>query len=186
MITPINIFTDLQALSALVAELEPLFEPHGQISVTARPGAKDPIYDAIGWTPEGAKAADYSEITPPFRGTVVEELLNSLPCPFGRTRLMLLRPKTCLSIHSDSGDRYHLAIKTNPGSYLIELNDDGSGRFHHVPADGQVYRMDASRLHTAINAGRKPRIHLVACSALDHLTESHHTKGRLQTVLGQD
>jgi hypothetical protein len=185
MVTPTKIFTDIEALSALVSELEPLFEPHGQIGVTARPGAEDPIYDAIGWTPEGAKAADYSEISPPFRGTVVEELLNSLPVPYGRARLMLLKPKSCLSIHSDSGERYHVAVKTNPGSYLIEVENDGHGKFHHVPADGQVYLMDASRLHTAINSGRKPRIHLVVCSALDHLNESYNTKGRLQHVLGQ-
>ena len=45
---------------------------------------------------DDAVESDYSEITEPFRGTVIEDILNTLPFDYGRTRLMLMRPKSCL------------------------------------------------------------------------------------------
>lgn len=80
MLTRTNLQADLPAIRSLVAELEPLFK-NNRLYVTARPGAADPLHDGTGWLPEGESEADFTEITPPFRGTAVEALLKSLPVP---------------------------------------------------------------------------------------------------------
>lgn len=76
----------------------------------------------------------------------------------GRVRLMLSRPKSCLSWHTDDEPRIHIPIITNPGARLV-IEDHAN----HLPADGSVYLADTTRFHTAFNAGLEPRIHLVAC-----------------------
>ena len=112
MIRAMDVHEDLNAMQEMLESAEPLFSEHNQISVTCRPGATDPLSDAIGWLPEGVAEADYSEITAPFVGTAVERLLQNLPFAFGRTRLMRMRPKSCLSVHADPTRRYHYAITT--------------------------------------------------------------------------
>jgi hypothetical protein len=77
---------------------------------------------------------------------------------------MRLPAKSCLSIHADPSRRYHYAIVTNPDAYIVAVKDN-TGTFHHIPADGYLYQMDAHKTHTAINAGRTDRFHLVLCNA---------------------
>lgn len=164
MIRQMDIQQDLTAIAAVLERVYPLFAEHNQIGVTARPGSKNPLYDAVGWLPEDAAEADYSDITEPFRGTAVEDLLRKLPFRYGRTRVMRMRPKSCLSIHADPTRRYHYAITTNPGCFIVGVTE-GAGTFHHIPADGHLYQMDAHRTHTAMNSGNKDRVHIVICPA---------------------
>ena len=164
MIRAMDVEEDLTSMQEVLELITPLFSENSQISVTCRPGANDPLTDAIGWLPEGTLEADYREITEPFIGTVVERLLLNLPFMFGRTRLMRMQPKSCLSVHADPTRRYHYAITTNPGCYIVGVNDE-TGTFHHIPADGQLYEMDAHKMHTAMNSGNRDRIHLVICPA---------------------
>ena len=164
MIRPTEITQDLASVRAAVDQVEDLLETHGQLSVTSRPGAADPLMDALGWLPEEAKEADYSVVNAEFRGGAIEQLLNKLPFRHGRVRLMRLAPKSCLSIHADSTRRYHYAVVTSPDCFLVEISNT-TGTFHHVPADGRLYEMDARLTHTAINAGRSARVHLVICKA---------------------
>ena len=155
---------DLDGMLETLETVMPLFMKHNQISVTARRGAAEPLFDAVGWIPDGVAEADYSEITEPFIGTTFERILKDLPFAYGRTRLMRMRPKSCLSIHADSTRRYHLALITNPGCYIVGVSGE-DGSFHKIPADGTLYEMDAHRTHTAMNSGNKDRIHLVICPA---------------------
>ena len=159
MLSRTNVQADLSAIRSLVAKVEALFKTN-RLYVTARPGAADPLHDGSGWLPEGESEADFTEITPPFRGTAVEALLTSLPCRYGRARLMRMSPKSCLSFHRDDSTRLHLAITTNPGCYMIERQGE-RGIFYHVPADGHVYHMDTRLVHSAMNCSNEPRIHLV-------------------------
>ena len=155
------------ALSEMLETLEnvmPMFGEFNQIGVTSRPDAPEPLRDAVGWIPNGVIEADYSEVTEPFRGTAFEHLLQKLPFEYGRSRLMRMPPKSCLSIHADPTRRYHYALVTNPGCYIVEVSGN-AGAFHHIPADGRLYQMDAHRTHTAINSGKKDRYHLVICPA---------------------
>lgn len=65
-------------------------------------------------------------------------------------------PNTCYNWHMDTGQTcLHIPIKTNPGCWFVYEN-----RCFHMPADGSVYKVDNSRLHTFINAGSEPRLHL--------------------------
>ena len=129
--------TDTTAdLSEIVETFElvmPLFGKDNQIGVTGRTGVKDPIGDAIGWIPDGVEEADYSDVSEPLLGTVFERLLYELPFAYGRTRLMRMRPKSCLSMHADPTRRYHFALVTNPGCYIVEVTEENVV-FHHVPA----------------------------------------------------
>tara|TARA_B100000315_G_C14442887_1_gene525514 strand:- start:112 stop:663 length:552 start_codon:yes stop_codon:yes gene_type:complete len=154
---------DIDAMRAAFERVDGLFDKRGQLGVTSRAGAETPLFDAVGWLPEGAKESDYSVINDEFQDTAIVELLAKLPFPYGRTRLMKMAPKSCLSVHADPTARYHYAIVTNPSCYLIEV-DGSSGTFYHIPADGRLYHMEAFRTHTAINASNEARIHLVICA----------------------
>ncbi len=164
MIRQTDVYYDLTAIQEALASVESLFDRRNQISVTSRPGASEPLFDGVGWLPADATEADYGVINTQFHGTAIEAFLHSLPFAWGRTRLMRMPPKSCLSIHADPTRRYHYAITTNPDAYIVALKDN-TGVFYHIPADGHLYQMDAHKTHTAINAGRESRVHLVLCNA---------------------
>ena len=166
MIKRTEIYQDLAAVRAAVEAVVPLFGDDGIISVTSRRGAEQPLHDHIGWLPDDLRERDFTRINAEFRGTAIEELLGKLTFPFGRTRLMRMAKKSCLSIHWDTSLRYHYAVVTNPACYLVHMEGE-TGRFHHIPADGYLYEMDARLTHTAINASREARIHLVIADARD-------------------
>jgi hypothetical protein len=155
---------DLDGMLKTLDTVLPFFTRHNQVSVTARRDAVEPLYDAVGWIPDGVAEADYSEITAPFIGTAFEQFLKDLPFAYGRTRLMRMRPKSCLSIHAAPTRRYHMALITNPDCYIVGVSGE-DGSFHQIPADGILYEMDAHRTHTAMNSGNKDRFHLVICPA---------------------
>lgn len=166
MIRKTDVHHDLEAVRAAVREAYPLFGPDNVIAVTSRPDADQPLFEHIGWLPEGVRERDFTVVNPEFRGSAIEDLLNKLPFEFGRTRIMRMPKKACLSIHWDTSLRYHYAVVTNPACYLVFMEGD-VGHFRHIPADGYVYEMDARLTHTAINASREERIHIVICDARD-------------------
>lgn len=78
----------------------------------------------------------------------------------GRARLMRLKAKTCLTLHKDdSVVRFHVPIITNQACFFV--NDNQVGRMQDI---GRLYMYDTSTPHTAVNASREDRIHLlVSC-----------------------
>ena len=73
-----------------------------------------------------------------------------------RTRVMNLKSKTCYTYHRDYSKRLHIPIITNENCFIIidkEVN--------HYPADGSCYIIDTTKFHTALNASREDRIHIV-------------------------
>lgn len=129
---------------------------HHALAVTSKPGSGDPLLDAAAASPD--EEMDYCVVNEVFRGTYVEEVLDSLPFRFGRTRLLTIEPQRCYPVHSDPNFRYHIAIDTHPYTYLLFPVQNVS---YNIPSDGYLYRMDARYLHTAINCGPTPRTHLV-------------------------
>ncbi len=102
---------------------------------------------------------DFNVFNQDHQGSYFEWLYLNLPFKVARMRLMRMPPKKCLSIHEDTGPRYHIALKTNPFSYLFFPESKIS---FQIPADGFLYEMDATQLHTAFNADlSEDRIHLV-------------------------
>lgn len=74
-----------------------------------------------------------------------------------RTRVMILKPKTCLSLHADPRKRIHIPIDTHENCFI--MIDQYA---HHLPADGSAYLVDTTKLHTAINASLgSNRTHIV-------------------------
>ena len=82
---------------------------------------------------------------------------NSLIGDLGikRTRIMRMKPKTCLSYHYDRTWRVHVPLITNSKCFLLI-----DGTAYHVPANG-AYKVNTTKYHTAINASFEARTHLV-------------------------
>lgn len=101
---------------------------------------------------------DFNKIVPELNGLYLYEVLKHLQYKFniGRTRLMLSKPKTCLSWHHDSTYRIHIPIFTQEGCIMVWENCT-----IHMP-EGSLYWADTTKLHTAFNGSFKERIHLVA------------------------
>jgi hypothetical protein len=94
-----------------------------------------------------------------FKSTYIEEVINKIQSqyPIYRTRFMLSYPKTNLSWHRDLSPRIHIPIYTNSNCFMV-LEDT----VVRLP-EGNVYLVDTTRNHTAVNASDSTRVHLVAC-----------------------
>lgn len=149
------VFDPERLLQAFLAVAD-LPRRHHAIAVTSKPGATDPLLDGVGAQPD--EEMEYRVINKEFRGTYIEEILESLPFKYGRTRLMSIPPQKCYPVHSDDTIRYHLAVDTHPFAYIVYPSKRA---IYHIPNDGHVYRMDARYLHTALNCGPVERTHLV-------------------------
>lgn len=75
-----------------------------------------------------------------------------------RSRLMRLKPKHCYTYHFDPSKRLHIPLLTNEKCMFI-IEDE----VFRYPADGNVYLIDTTKMHTAINASTEERIHIVGC-----------------------
>ncbi len=93
---------------------------------------------------------------PEFVNTPLGNVLAQLG-EIGEARLLPLGSIESYHAHRDPDDRYHLSIITSPYSYLANLEDN---TLHHLPADGSVWLMDTSILHSAINLVGGARVHL--------------------------
>ena len=100
-------------------------------------------------------------------GTWWEEFFARLPWRVYRTRIMVMQPRSCYSIHTDTSPRLHIALKTHNQCKFIFTTPP---EIVHIPADGFVYWVDTSKEHTAINASLEPRWHLLM--SLDN-TQDH-------------
>ena len=145
-----------------ITKTVPFAEYGDQICVTQRPGVND-LRDGCGsiWLKEEqrfrALETEFTEINPLFKNTYIAEIIRTLPMNFGRVRIMNMRPRAVYSFHKDTEIRYHLALITNPNAWIIYRDKPP----YHIPADGHLYSMDATKRHTAINLGDESRVHLV-------------------------
>jgi len=86
----------------------------------------------------------------PYINSILEELNMC------RTRVLILKPKQCYSIHTDRSKRIHIPVVTNENCWII-LNRE----VIHLPANGNYYEIDTTQEHTAVNGSWENRIHLV-------------------------
>ena len=75
-----------------------------------------------------------------------------------RTRVLVLHPKTCYSLHRDTSKRIHIPVVTNEKCWMI-VNKE----IMHLPADGRCYEIDTTQEHTALNGSWEARTHIVGC-----------------------
>jgi len=106
--------------------------------------------------PTGSFFGDPWETFDDFKNTPIGNLLDSIG-PIGEARLLKLTSAETYTAHADPDDRYHLAIVTNPHSYIVDLSNQN---MYHLPVDGKLWYMDTSKIHVAANFGGRDRIHL--------------------------
>ena len=101
---------------------------------------------------------DFKVLCKQFEGTMFETVYNQLDLRYnlGRVRLMKSNSKTCLSWHVDFQPRLHYPLKTQDGCFMI-IEDE----VKHLPKY-EWWMTDTLREHTAFNASKEDRIHLVA------------------------
>jgi hypothetical protein len=95
-------------------------------------------------------------IKPEFKNTPLGDVLSVLG-NVGQARLLCLESAESYTAHCDPDDRIHLAIHTNPYSFLVDLSDN---KMYHLKADGQLWYMNTGKVHVAANWGSRARVHL--------------------------
>jgi len=117
------------------------------------PNSKPEIRDVI------LKEEDFSEVCDYLKGTYTEEVINLLSSEYGivRGRYMMMNWKSCLTYHHDETPRIHLPLITNDGCFMII---DGKTEKLH---ESVTYHVDTTKDHTALNAGKHLRFHMVFC-----------------------
>ena len=153
---------------------------HNQVGLTyANEACNNKFYDAVGsldldyerWTEEEIAAgsppparqekmdeSEFNKIVPNLSGMYIYDLLSNMKNEYdiGRTRIMVLESKQCLTWHQDSTPRLHIPIITHDGCKMVWENTTAS----LMP--GLLYWADTRHPHTAFNGSYKQRIHLVA------------------------
>lgn len=80
---------------------------------------------------------------------------------YGKVMLVSLLPGGVVDWHTDEGEyaeahrRFHVPITTNPGAVLLAECESA-----HLPV-GQLTEINNRVLHSAINVGPTPRVHLI-------------------------
>lgn len=145
-----------------------------EISKQLHEGCGSLVYDWDDYDPEKDKELkkrevelneeDFTETCDLFKGTYIEHVIEKLNSVYGvyRGRIMLMKHKTCLSMHTDETCRIHIPLITNP--YCFMVIEDG---IYKLPA-GATYIAETTVTHTAVNSGRNDRIHLVFCTKMKY------------------
>ena len=99
--------------------------------------------------------SEYKILNEAYEGTVFADIIQDVNGE--RARIMEMNPSTTYTVHRDNSPRYHLALITNPNAYFLfpTLNE-----IMHIPADGCLYEVDTTILHSFVNCG-PDRTHLV-------------------------
>lgn len=97
------------------------------------------------------------EIKELYKGTIWQQVLDTLPMSIGQARIIKLEPGESYMAHADIDNRWHLNL-TGEQAYLIDLDKK---IMHECVRDNRWAYMDASRIHAATNYGSVPRLQLV-------------------------
>ena len=143
-----------------------------QISLTSHTGKND-------WECSIGKMLDleypepiYKKVNKYFKNTSIEKLIFEYKEYF-RWRLMKIDPRSIYTIHQDGighdhiqNLRIHIPIITNDDAYLMFYEDLPKDKqsvnvtYHNLKV-GNIYEINTTNFHTAVNHGSKPRWHIV-------------------------
>ena len=149
-----------------------LFDPNsGQISITSIDGNND-WNCSVGKIHQLDKPEKfYRVLNRTLQGSEFERIVEAYP-QYYRWRLMQLASRSNYSVHSDSnGDnkrnkRIHIPIITNDQAYLMFFNEPPQDNksvnvtYHNLKV-GNIYEINTTNYHTAVNHGNKPRWYIV-------------------------
>ncbi len=182
-VTEINIDIDYDRLRKEMYDLNVdqfLISNNGQMSIQTIPGTpvdKQPLSGTLSlqvdWDNHDAsdpnskpkkrdvilEEKDFTEVCDFLKGTYTEEVINIFNEKYGavRGRYMMMNWKTCLTYHYDQTPRIHLPLVANENCFMII--DEKVEKL----SEGITYHVDTTKMHTAINAGRHLRFHMVFC-----------------------
>ena len=75
---------------------------------------------------------------------------------FNSVNYRFVMPNTCYNWHTDIGKNcIHIPLVTNAGAWFVYQN-----KCFHMPSNGSAYLVNNLRMHSFMNAGRDPRLHL--------------------------
>jgi hypothetical protein len=107
--------------------------------------------------PTGDFFYDSWKIKDLYKGTLWEQVLDTLPYTIGQARIIKMEPGESYMAHADIDNRWHLNL-TGEQAYLIDLDNRV---MHECVRDSHWSYMDAGRIHAATNYGSIPRLQLV-------------------------
>jgi hypothetical protein len=108
---------------------------------------------------------EFNTVPKVIEGGAIDQWLKSLGFATYRTRIMIVQPRSCYSIHKDLSPRIHLPITTTRNALMCFPYHQ---RMFHIPKQW-TYWVDTRKHHTFINTDTVSRIHIVACT--DHIIE---------------
>jgi len=119
-------------------------------------------YDETGELPlrkDNLEEDMFTEVCDYFKDSYIEETINKIKSEYNvlRGRFLKSLHKTCLTYHNDPSPRLHVPIYTN--DHCMMIIDDKVVRLPF----GNTYVVDTTLPHTALNASKKSRVHMVFC-----------------------
>lgn len=107
---------------------------------------------------------EFTQLNSWFKGRYMEEVIREVTymaekdcVKLGRIRLMRLDPCTCYTLHQDPDEfRYHIPLKTNINCFFVS-----EGLIEKMYSVGSLYKFATTKHHTAVNASRETRLHIV-------------------------
>jgi len=99
----------------------------------------------------------YNHLHTDLSGSYLEKIINQHKGY--RTRIMLMPPRHCYSIHEDPSKRIHIPIVTSGQCWMIW---PGFNACYQLKTN-LCYLTDTTKPHTFINGGTENRIHIVMC-----------------------
>ena len=142
-------------IEKIKSELKLLPKFDEQICLQGTKDNLDPFWGVGRWLEKhqmGYKETDFNNFIfdLPYTNSIIDEL------KMYRARVMNLKSKTCYTYHKDISKRIHIPIETNENCFMII-----DKQIFHYPADGNYHIIDTTKNHTALNASKKDRIHIV-------------------------
>ena len=141
-------------LDRIKKELETLPKYDEQIALQGTKDNLDPFYPCGAEIFNNTGRREHEFDTPIFDMPYINSIIKDLK--MFRTRVMILKPRTCYTYHKDTTKRIHIPLVTNDKCFFI-INS----QVKHYPADGNYYVVDTTQMHTALNASKEDRIHII-------------------------
>jgi hypothetical protein len=148
----------------VLALIEELGTEHNQISCQMTEIDSADWFESVGPLEELLEGDEnkYRHIPKRLAGTEIEKLINRYQG--FRTRIMVMDPRKCYSVHSDITPRVHIPIITNDQAWMIWPYDNVC--YNLKP--GVSYWTDTRKKHTFLNGDKmQTRIHLVMNTVID-------------------
>lgn len=165
---PIKILHRIENHPLLVKEILALIDEVGvdqnQISCQMTTQSSEDWFESVGPLedlPEGDETK-YKFVPERLAGTEIEKLIEKYQG--FRTRIMVMGPRKCYSVHSDLTPRIHIPIVTNDQAWMIWPYDN----ICYNLKPGVSYWTDTRKSHTFLNGDKTAtRIHLVMNTVID-------------------